>query len=506
MNQHWISWMVAFPMVGVLAQAFMPGKTERGSANWSRWAALASSLASSICAILLLLSLHFQTPEMQAREFVPWIESYAIGYEMGIDGLNALLVLLIAVSFPLLIAAEWDEKTGVRGVHGLLLVLQTAFLGTACSQDLFLLFFFWALSALPFYFLIGIWGESKREAAAFRSIVSASVGNSLFFAALVLVYFAVSPHSFSIKELMAGGLESKTFSFLGTELSVTWVAFSLMSLGLILRMPIWPLHQWFKGVAEEAPPSVFVALAGVGVPMATYIFTRVSYTLFPHTIQEAAHVVVVIGTINLVIGGVSAAAQRNLRTLLAFVCLSEVGLILMGIGSLNSAGVVGSVYQQFALGVAVVGFGLFSGVVVKRTGKANFLDQEGETQLGGIASQAPVMAVVAGIIVASLLGFPGMGGFVGHSLLMIGSYTIYPAAVLVTGLVVLLTTYYLFTMYRQVFLGKVSSSSEGFADLTVRERGYLFPVVVTLLVFGVYPRPLIELVRPTVNTLLQVIK
>jgi NADH-quinone oxidoreductase subunit M len=357
--------------------------------------------------------------------------------------------------------------------------------------------------------LIGIWGSKGREVAAFRSIVSAAIGNALFFGALVLVYYSVDPHTFSLHDLATAKLAGHTFQFLGHDFSVATVAFALVSGGLALRAPIWPLHGWFTSVAEEAPPSVFVALSAVSVPAAAYIFVRVCFSLFPETVAELADGIVVVGVANLIMGGICAAAQRGLRLLLAFVCLSEVGLILIGIGSMSSPGVVGAVYQQFAVGLGIAGFGLFSGIMADRTGRSRFLTDEGEAGFGGIATRAPAMALVAGVVVASLLGFPGSTGFVGHALLMIGSYTVHPAAVILAGASLLLATYYLFGMYRYVFLGSESKADGGlggFADLTMRERAYLVPLVGCLLFFGLYPKPLIELVRPTVLTLLSTLK
>jgi NADH-quinone oxidoreductase subunit M len=491
--------MVLFPFLGAIFQAFLP-------ATRSRWIAFASSVAASVFAIILVVSMKTQTAELQQIESFPWVGSYAISYEMAVDGLNALLVLLIAILFPVLIASEWDQKIGIRGMHGLFLMLQTSLFGAVCAQDLFLQFFFWGLSALPFYFLVGIWGGEGREKAAFRSMVAASLGDALMFCALILVYYSVDPHSFSLTDLAGGKLGGKVFNFLGYELPVSAVSFVLISFGLALRAPIWPLHGWFTEMAQEAPSSVFVALAAGVVPVATYIFIRICYLLFPETLSDASKIIVVVGTINMIMGGVCAVAQKGLRKLLAFICLSEVGFVLAGIGSLSSAGVVGAVYHQLILGLGLAGFGLFSGLISERTGHSNFLNPQGERNFGGIATKAPVISVIAGVVVASLLGFPGFGGFVGHALVIIGGYSIHPITVIISGAALLLASYYLFTMYRCIFLGKSGVGFNSFQDLTYRERAYMFPVVVSLLFFGLYPKPLIELIRPTVLTLLSAVK
>ncbi|MFZ9595167.1 MAG: complex I subunit 4 family protein [Bdellovibrionia bacterium] len=499
MSHHLISMTVFFPLLGTILQAILPSSR-------SRWVSFSASLLSSVCAAVLVISMQGQSAELQAIESYSWVGSYAISYDMGVDGLNALMALLIAILFPVLIASEWNQKSGVRGMHGLFLILQTSLFGAVFAQDLFLQFFFWGLSALPFYFLVGIWGGENREKAAFRSMVASSLGNALIFAALVLIYYSVDPHSFALKELSGGKLAGKSFEFLGFQLPVATVAFGLMSAGISMRAPIWPFHGWFTEVAQEAPPSVMVALAAGCVPVAIYIFIRVSYFLFPEILSDVTGFIVGVGIINLIMGGLCAAYQRSLRKLLAFICLSELGLVLMGIGSLSPVGLVGAVYQQMILGLSLAGFGLFSGVISERTGHCLFQDEAGVRTYGGIASKAPFFSVFTGIVVASLIGFPGLAGFVGHALVMIGSYSIHPAAVLVVGGTLLLASYYLFHMYRGIFLGKPAEHSETFSDLTLRERAYLFPVVSGLLFFGLYPKPVIELIRPTILTLLSTVK
>ncbi len=499
MNHHLISLTLIFPLLGALLQTVV--QTPR-----SRWIALAASLAASICAMILIASMQAQNADLQMTESFPWVGSYAITYDMAVDGLNALLIVLIGILFPVLIASEWDQKVGVRGMQGLFLLLQASLFGAVCAQDLFLQFFFWGLSALPLYFLVGIWGGEQREKAAFKAMVAGSLGDALIFSALIVIYYSVDPHSFSLRELAGGKLIGKEFNFLGLELPVSGVAFVLMSAGLSLRAPIWPLHGWFTEVSQEAPSSVFVALCAGVVPVALYLFVRYCYVLFPETLNSASKWIVGVGILNLLMGGICAVAQKGLRRLLAFICLSEVGLVLMGIGSLNPVGVVGAIYQQLILGLGLAGFGLFSGIIAERTGNAWFMNEGRERVLGGIVTRAPVVSVVAGLVVASLLGFPGLGGFVGHALIIIGSYSIHPLTVLISGGALLLASYYLFTMYRFIFLGEVSQKSESFQDLTLRERAYMFPVVLSLLFFGLYPKPLIELIRPTVLTVLSTVK
>ncbi len=499
MRNHLISLILFIPLLGILGQTLV--NRQRG-----RWIALFASLTASLASIGLVLLLSSSGSEGEISEAFQWIGSYAITYDMSVDGLNAILVLLIAILFPVLIASEWNQKLGVQGMHSLFLALQTSLFGIVCAQDLFLQFFFWGLSALPFYFLVGIWGGENREKAAFSSIVSSTLGNALIFSAGIIIYYSVDPHTFSLRELAKMHLIEKQISVLGYGMSVSSVAAVLMSLGLSLRAPVWPLHGWFTDVARESPLSVFVALSAGVMPVALYVFARTFYLLFPETLAHSASWIVMIGGLNLIIGGICAVSQKDLRRLMAFICISELGLTLMGIGSLSSAGVVGSIYHHLMLGLALAGFGLFTNVISERIGHTEFEENSNVNSLGGIVEQAPVISVVAAIVVASLLGFPGFGGFVGHTLMMIGSYSFSPVTVMLTVVALLLAAYYLFSMYRRIFLGKSDSNSSQFQDLTLREKLYMSPLVGALLLFGLYPKPLIDLIRPTVLKMLIGIK
>jgi NADH-quinone oxidoreductase subunit M len=516
--------MLIAPFLGAILQVLLPGGSGgsggpggRGNGKprpVARLIALVASLFSGFCGVVLVFSMQTRIADLQMAESHPWVGSYAIQYALGLDGLNAPLVLLLSILFPILIATEWNRPSGTRGVHGLFLTLQTALLGAVCAQDIFLQFFFWTLSSLPFYFLIGVWGGKKKESAAFRLFVTSAIGNALLLAALVLIYYSVEPHSFLIQDLAGGKLIGKTFEVFGNELSVPVVAFLLVAVGLMLRVPVWPLQGWFTLVSEEAPLTVLVALAAMTVPVGAYVFERLGYSLFPATFLRFAPAIVVVGAVNLVLGSICAVAQRDLRTLLAYLCVVQVGMVLMGVGSLSSAGTVGAVYFQLAGGLGLAGFGIFSNLLLDRTGRSWFFDENGARSMGGIALEAPAVATVAGLVVASLLGIPGLGGFVGSSLIVVGSYSVSPAMVILACAATLLSGYYLLSMYQNVFLGEAKSGAHGsgggpdgaFRDLTLRERAYLLPLVASLLFFGLYPKPLIELVRPTVLTLLSTIK
>ncbi len=507
MDYYLITPMVFIPLVGAALQALLPTGLRLGTQGADaigRWIALASSLAATAFAVVLLFSMNPSVSGLQANETFPWIASYAISYDMAADGLNILLVALIAIVFPVLIAAEWRQKNSPRGMHGLLLVLQSSLAGAACAQDTFLQFVFWGLSALPFYFLIGIWGDSEKEETAFRHIIAASIGNAMVFGALLLIYYSADPHTFSLRDLAGKKLAGKSFDFSGIEIGVSTAVCFLMGLGFAFRAPVWPIHGWFTQLARQAPPTVFVAQS-VASLTAVYLFMRASLTLFPEVTAGIAGGLVAVGIVNLVVGAVCAVGQRDLRLLLAYVVVAEIGLMLVGMGSLRSAGVVGSVFGILSSGLAITGFGLFLAAVVSRTSSGAFVADDGSRVLGGLAGNAPFLATLMGVVLASLIGLPGVGGFIGHSLIVMGSFPAHPWTVVIAGLSLILMIYCLFTMYRLVFLGSWGgsggSSRSGTGSemvLSYREQSYLLPIAFFIVLCGVYPKPLIDLVVTTV--------
>jgi len=496
--------MILLPLLGAVAQTAVPSSASSWSA--SRWIALITSIASAVCGFALVAAMQIQSADLQFSEVLNWVGSYSIRYEVGIDGLNALFVLLISLLSPVLIASEWTRKSGVRGMHGLLLLLQFAFLGTVCAQDLFLLFFFWGASVIPFYFLIGVWGGKNRERAAFQNLVSASIGNALIFAAVVLIYYSVDPHTFSLAELAGSKLSGKTFEILGSEFAVGPVAFVFLSLGIALRVAVWPFHGWLVHSSEEAPASTFVAISSGLIPVACYVFIRVCYPLIPDTLNTAAPYLVAFGAANLLIGSFSALAQKTMRSLLAYIVVAQTGLFFIGVGSLSHAGVVGSIYNQFALALGVASIGLLSGTIEGRIGSSQFRGPNNETPISGIVGKAPMVAIVCGIALASILGMPGLGGFVGQALVVLGAYAGHPVAVILAAVGLLLSVYTLLNMFRCLFLGAETPISNGVSDLLTSEKIYFSSLLVFMLVIGVYPKPFLEIVRPTVLTLISSIK
>lgn len=497
--------MIALPIFGAIAAAVLPIRNERFD-SLAAWLAITASTLSSVCGFIAVAAMDKMNSEPQLFEEHAWLGAYAIGYEVAIDGFSAISVLLISIVFPLIMIAHWHLSKDRRGIHALYLILQGSFFGMVCSQNLFLMFFFFALTLLPFYFLMSIWGNEEREAAAFRYLVTGALGNAAIFIGLVAIYYGVEPHTLSIKDLLGGRLGAVDYEFFGKGITVSRVAFVFFCLGLCLRVPVWPFHGWFSAFALQAPPAVLVILGGVFIPSVMNLFQRILFSLFPGEVLEFSRTILILGAINFVLGAIGTAAQKNLKSLLSYLTLSQVGIFLIGLGSLDSAGVVGSVFQQFAAGLAYAGFALFAGVIHNRVKHTEYLDEDNEPTLGGAANSAPFLALIAGILVCALIGLPGAGGFVGQSLIAMGSYTIHHWAIVTIVLGIVFLTFTGFAVFKHIFLGAARGGTQKIQDLTGIEKIYLIPIVVGVLFLGVYPKPVLDLIRPTVLTYLSAVR
>ncbi|MGE4107418.1 MAG: NuoM family protein [Bacteriovoracia bacterium] len=502
MLNYLCSLTILFPLLGVLGLGLSPLFSNSKSVPWIKWIGLVSSILSSLCAFALLAQFNKGATLFQGLESLSWVDSYSIAYAVGLDGLNAPLVLLIAVIFPILIGAEWKQPSGRMGMQALFLLLQATLIGVVTAQNLFLVCFFWLLSALPFYFLFIIWGDEAREKAGFRFFVTASAGSALFFVVLILIYYSVDPNSFSIKELFGGKFWKGEVSMLGLDMPVSRLAFLLFALSFMLRIPIWPIHGWFTYAMTQAPASVAIAFGGVFVPVALYLFTKLGYLIFPMEMSHFQPWILAIGEVGFIFSAILCVAQRELRMVFAYLCMNQIGLSLVGIASGGSAGVVGSLYHEFAFGLALSGFGLFFGLLRERTEKTSFLGDDGQPHFGGVVRHSPVLTLTVSLILGALLCVPGLGGFVGQSLILIGGFGVSVFSVLVIGASFVVLVYGLFQVFMKIFLGHERGESKRVFDLTWREKLCFTPIVGLLIVFGVYPKPLLDVIRPSVAQLL----
>lgn len=481
--------LVFAPALGAALQILNPRPL------FCRSVAIISTLISAAAAGLLFYEIDPTMASETPKFIVNWMKSYSIHFAMGIDGLNLLPMLATALIFPFLIISEWDRQFGRRGIHALLLLLETAILGSLCSLDLFLLLFFFLMIPIPVYFLSSIWGDEGREAAAFRMISVSLVAGACLFFGILLIYHAIDPHTFLIGDIK-GKLVGKTVEVFGLTLEIGQIAFGMIVFSLALRAPIWPIHGWFRMLLLRVPTTVGIAALLASYPVAIVVFTRIGFELFPEMMNSHLDFWIGAGIANLVFGVLSLIQEKDLRGILASLSTFAVGFSLIGIGTGHQTGLVGSQFVLFSSMVALAILG-FSSEVLRYRARTYIIKE-----LSGVLRTLPDLGSSALFALASVVGIPGTAGFISIALLSIGYFSYHPGVVITALIASAVVTGFLIQIYRQVFLGERNESR--FSRLTFRERLLLFPLVGVIIVVGFFPSPLVEIVRMTVLRVLTV--
>ncbi len=502
MNLPLITLMILAPLLGALIQTLNP--------KISSWVSLFASVASGAIGLFAVAVLSGHPGQALFRESLDWLRPFQISYEVALDGLSAPMLVLVSLVFPFVIVSEWRRTSSRRGVFGLYLLLQSMFVGIVCARDLFFLFSAWAFTAFIFYLLLTLTGESKElgksgesgTEAAFQYLITSTMGDALFFCALLLIYFSVEPHSLQLSALTSSQLQTDRFEILGRWIATAPTTFFLMVFGLMFRIPIWPVNGWFTRVMSVGTSSFVVVLCGVFVPLGYYLFLRLGFTIFPAALREASVWFLVLGGLNAVAGALGAIAQSSLRRMMAYLSLMQGGALLLGITSFQTAGIVGAVFQLLSIGLGFAAFGLLVGALLSRGQSDDVTDADGKPVLGGLAARTPLLTAAAALIIGTMVGVPGLSGFVGQSLIVMGAAQVHPWLMGLFCVVGLLATIGLVRAFRFLFLGPERPLTEKWPDLTLRERIFLYPVALASIFFGLYPKPLMDVVRSSVIELL----
>lgn len=498
MIPHILSAIVFLPLLGALFVLLVPSEDQK----LHRYIALMISFVTFVLSCLLVANFNHSEPGIQFVENVEWITSLKISYFLGVDGLNIAFIPLTSLLFLLCIISSWDRGTGLKGYFSLFLMLETTVLGTFAAQDMFLFFAFWEAALLPIYFMIGVWGNEKREYAATKFFLYQLAGSALLLLGMLAIYYIVEPHGFSLVDLAGGKFTSARIDIGGRSLGVEHLVFILMLLGFAVRLPVVPLHSWFPHVQAEAPPALAVVLAAVFIKTAAYAIVRVNYALFPEAASWFAYVMAVAGVVNIIYGGICALGQRDIRRLVAYGCVSHMGFVLLGLGIFSATAFHGAFLQMVSHGIYTGLLFFLVGILGARSGQFDITTPAGENGFGGLVSKAPLLTGFFTVAVFSTLGVPGLGAFPSESLVFLGAFPFHRFLTVIGLAGVFLTAGYLMWMYRKVFLGTVGEGSAHVTDVTAREQVFLIPLVILSVFAGTYPTPLINLAQPTINHVL----
>jgi len=479
--------LVFLPLLGAVSVLMV----REARATWN--AAFIFSLFPLVVSFYIFYAFDPTVAGYQFVERYPWIPSFGIAYYLGIDGISLLLVLLttILISLALLYSGGGDITERAREFCFFILVLESGLLGALCAVDLFVFYVFWEVMLIPMYFLVGIWGHGRRVYAAIKFVLFTMIGSFLMLVAILYLVGAARMHlgriTFDLPLLMSVPLAP-------TE--ARWL-FAAFALAFAIKVPMWPVHTWLPDAHTQAPTAGSVILAGVMLKMGAYGFLRFAIPLFPEVAIEATPVFMALAVIGIIYGAMVAMVQPDLKRLVAYSSVSHLGFVMLGIFALNPQGVEGALYQMLNHGVSTGGLFLLVGMIYLRRHTREI------SEFGGLWKRVPVYAAIFMVVMLSSIGLPGLNGFVGEFLIMLGTFlSSWPAAAFAASGVVLGALYMLWTYERVIFGPITNAINETLADLTAREVAVMVPILALIFFMGLHPRPLLARMEPSVNAML----
>jgi len=474
--------LLLLPVVGALLIVAAP--TGR-----ARSIALVVSLAEFVVSAGLWWSF---VPEggMQFTATIPWIPQWGIAYRVGIDGISLFMVLLTTLMMPLCALGSWNYITQrERGFYALLLVLLSGILGVFVSLDLFLFYVFWELMLIPMYFLIGIWGGSNRLYASIKFFIYTMVGSLLMLVAILvtawLVGVATGELSFSYDHILANA------SAVGGK--APWL-FAAFALAFAIKVPIFPFHTWLPDAHVEAPTAGSVILAGVLLKMGTYGFLRFAIPFFPEVAFSpvVTTLAVVLAVVGIIYGALVAMVQPDIKKLVAYSSVSHLGFVMLGIWAATLQSVQGALMVMINHGLSTGALFFLIGMLYERRHTRDI------SAFGGIARVVPVFSLIFTLVALSSIGLPGLNGFIGEFLVLLGSFGRFPWAtgIATTG-VIFAAAYLLWALQRIIFNKLDKPENESLTDLTPRELLVLAPLLAGIIWLGLYPAPVLRRMEPS---------
>src|SRR5271167_4180877 len=506
MQSHILSIILFTPLVGALVLLFVPKENK----DAIRWTANIFALGGFLISLPLV-------PMFWAQRFLPgfkflegtpnnWIPSIGAGYNLGIDGISFLLIMLTTLLGWISILSSWTAiEVRVKEYYVWFLLLQTGMLGVFMALDFFLFFVFWEAMLVPMYLLIGIWGGPRKLYAAIKFFLYTLMGSVLMLLGILFLYFhhhtVTNVFTFSIPELY------KTAPLIPLHYAV-WL-FVAFFIGFAIKVPMFPFHTWLPDAHVEAPTAGSVILAGVLLKMGTYGFVRFSLPFFPQVLSSPATFLNVtargwmigLSIVGIVYGALVSLMQKDMKKLVAYSSVSHLGFCTLGIFALNSAGLTGSVLQQINHGISTGALFLIVGILYERRHTREI------AEYGGISNVMPLYATITMIMFLSSMGLPLLNGFVGEFTILQGTFmeNWKWAAWAVPGVV--LAAAYLLWLYQRVFFGTVTNpKNEKLHDLTPREVLTFAPLLIVAFWIGLYPKPFFQILQQPVNQLVLTVR
>ena len=482
-----LSALVLLPVIGAVFLLVLPNSRPE---HFKQVAFLVSA-ATGALAVWVLTDFRTGTADFQLVDTHTWIEDLGISWALGVDGISLWLVVLTGLIFPLAIVAI-DAEHDPKAYFAWLLVLEAGCMGVFLALDLFAFFVFFEIVLVPMYFLIGKWGHGERAYAATKFFIYTMFGSALMLVGILSLAF--------LNQAETGVLTFDLVELANSQAIATttgrWIFLSF-ALAFAVKVPLFPVHTWLPDAHTNAPTAGSVILAAVMLKLGTYGFLRFGIYLFPEAAVWFAPALVTLGTIGIIYGAIAATMQRDLKRLVAYSSVAHLGFIVIGTFALNTEGIEGGILQMVNHGLSTGALFLLVGWIYDRRHTREI------SELGGLQKPAPIFAGVFMVVMLSSIGLPGLNGFVGEFLTLIGAFAAHRWWAVVAATGVIIAALYLLWAYQRVFHGPAEGDNATMKDLTLREGLIMVPFLAGIVFMGVYPKPVIERMEPSVDALIE---
>jgi len=468
--------MIFVPIAVGLGMLFLP---------FGRDAARALGLAVSVIVVLLglklFLSFDGSTGGLEFVEYAPLVESLGISYSLGVDGISLLVLLAAALLFPMVYLLF---KTKPRGYYCNLLIVQGAMIGAVCATDMVLFYIFWEVMLLPVFFMIGLYGGPKRLPATVKITIYTIAGSLLMLASII--YLGITYHA-QAGEWSFDMVNLTRLSLSGPTATLAFIGFMV---AFAIKIPLFPFHTWLPDAYTEAPTATTFVLSAIMAKIGVYGVIRLVVPVFEEDLARYALILACSGVIGMMYCGIAALVQKDFKRMLAFSSASHMGIIALGIFCMNIQALTGTLYQIVAHATSTGVIFLLLGIIEERMETRTIDD------FGGIAYKAPIFALFFAVAMLASVGLPGTSGFIGEFLIILGAVKFNPAIGVLAGTTLIIGVCYMLWLFQRVFFEKTNERTESFKDLSPIEVLTILPIVVLIIVMGVFPQPFIDKIQP----------